>query len=264
MHSLKSSGWLCRGAVLAVLAGGMPLSSLSAQIRRPDPVPGGGPRASGRARLPKRRTEMLFTGGSIGLSKDNATASSAISGSVGFRRQMSIEWLSLGGVVDFGSTKVDGQYFPYEKRADGDSLFFVAVNGNAGIVSARFTANAMTSIDEAEKTRAGISLSGGMYGALPSPSGGSKAGTFIAPVVGASIEGQRDLTSRLGVTASVGLLQFFGFDRDKIRPSSSALEDAVFVTPFGTPPVAKKSFGGLRLMAGFTYRLGVQKPRSAK
>ena len=248
------SGWLRRSAVLVILHGTLPLSLL-AQVRRPDPVLSG-PRASTSA--PRRRTEIFVGGGTIAMNPANATKSSIPIGIIGFRHQMSPEWLSIGGSIEFGSTSVDGKFFPFEKRPVGDSTQFVQVDGHATMIAPRFNADVLFPLDEEEKFRAGVSASVGAYAMMPSPKGGSGAGTFVAPTFGAAFIGEADLTPRIGVTGSLGFAQFLSFDRGKLRPSDPALEDPVFTTPFATPPAAAKSFGGARLLVGISYRLGVK------
>jgi hypothetical protein len=179
-------------------------------------------------------------------------------GSTGFRRQVSPEWLSLGGTLDFGRTSVDGRYFPYEKRPVGDSLQFVRVDGHALMLAARFNADVLFPLDEDEHFRAGAGANVGAYAMMPTPAGGAGAGTFVAPTFGAAFLGEADLTARFGVTASLGFTEFLNFDREKLRPSDPAKADPVFQTPLVTPPTAVKSFGGARLVLGITYRLGVK------
>lgn len=236
-----------------MLLGAAPLS-LFAQVRRPDPVPNG-PRSGIKA--PKRRTEIFVGGGFVALKAANATKSSLPIVTAGFRHQMSREWLYLGGSADVGTTTVDGKFFPYEKRSLGDSSRFVQVDGHATMIAARFNVDALFPLDEDEKFRAGVTLNAGAYTMLPSPSGGAGAGPFVAPTFGGGFVGEADLTSRFGVTASLGLAQFMNFDREKLRPSDPALADPVFITPLVPPPPAVKSFGGARLVVGITYRLGV-------
>ena len=247
------SGWPRRIAVLVILHGALPLSLL-AQVRRPDPVPAG-PRASTSA--PKRRIELFVGAGTVAFNQANATKSSLPIGIVGFRHQLSPEWLSVGGSIEFGSTSVNGKFFPFEKRPVGDSTQFVQVDGHATMIAPRLSADVLFPLDEEEKFRAGASANVGAYAMMPSPKGGSGAGTFVAPTFGAAFIGEADLTPRIGVTASLGFAQFLNFDREKLRPSDPALEDPVFTTPFATPPAAVKSFGGARLLVGITYRLGV-------
>ena len=239
---------------MALTLGALPLS-LIAQIRRPDPVPAG-PRAS--QSTPKRRTEILIGVGTVSLNQANATKASIPIATLGFRRQMSPEWLSLGGMLDVGSTSVDGRFFPYEKRPSGDSLQFVQVNGHANMIAARFNTDVLFPLDEDDKYRAGAGVNIGAYAMMPSPAGGAGAGTFVAPTVGAAFIGQADLTARLGVTGSVGFNEFLSFDRKKLRPSNPTLEDPVFQTPLVAPPAPVKSFGGARLTVGISYRLGVK------
>ena len=255
MLSPYRSGWQLRSAAMACLLGALPLTLL-AQIRRPDPVPSG-PRSSTSA--PKHRTEILIGGGIVKLNEANATKASMFVGTTGFRRQMSPEWLYLGGTLDFGRTTVDGKFFPYEKRPSGDSVQFVQVDGHATMLAARFNADVLIPLDEEERFRAGAGGSAGVYAMMPSPSGGAGSGTFVAPTFGASFIGEADLSAKFGVTASIGFTQFLSFDREKLRPSDPALQDAVFVTPFVTPPPPVKSFGGARFLVGLTYRLGVKK-----
>jgi hypothetical protein len=249
------SGWSRSLATLACLFCAMPLSLL-AQIRRPDPVPSG-PRSSTSA--PKRRTEILKSAGFVNLNEANATKAQMFIGSTGFRRQVSPEWLSLGGVLDVGRTPVDGKFFPYEKRPSGDSIQFVQVDGHATMIAARFTADVLFPLDEEERFRAGAGGNAGVYAMMPSPAGGAGAGTFVAPTFGASFVGEADLSAKFGLMASLGFTQFLNFDREKLRPSDPALEDVVFVTPLLPPPAAVKSFGGARVLFGITYRLGVKK-----
>ena len=256
MNFQNRSSWLRRSAILAFILGAPPLS-LIAQVRRPDPAPTN-PRTAALG-TSKHRAELVIGGGIVGLNKANATSASTPIGSFGFRRQMSPEWLSLGGTLDAGSTTVDGAFFPYEKRSLGDSSQFVQVDGRATLFAVRLNAEAFFPLDEAEKFRAGIGANAGMYAMMPSPAGGSSAGTFVAPTVGGAFIGEAALSPRLGLFANLGFTQFLSFDRDKLRPSDSALEDPVFVTPLITPEAAKKSFGGTRLLVGITYRLGVKK-----
>lgn len=251
MHSLNRRGRQHRRAIVALCLGALPLS-LVAQVRRPDPVPAG-PRASVKA--PKRRGELLFGGGFANLKKANATKGQLLVGSIGFRRQLSPDWLMVGASLDVGRTTIDGEFFPYEKRPVGDTLQYVVVNGNATLVATRITADVLWPLDEEERFRAGFGANGGVYAAMPSP-GGS---TFVAPTFGASFVGQADLTPRFGVAASLGFTQFTSFDREKLRPSDPALADPVFVTPLIPPPDAVKSFGGARAIFSLTYRLGVKK-----
>ena len=111
---------------------------------------------------------------------------------------------------------------------------------------------------ESKRFRYGGGLNVGMYSVQPSPAAGADSGSFIAPTVGVSAMGAVDITSRFGALASITMTQFLGFDREKLRPSDPALADPVFETPFTPPPVAKESFGGVRLTVGLTYRLGVK------
>jgi hypothetical protein len=247
----RRRGWLRGSATAALLLSALPLS-LRAQIRRPDPVPTG-PRAAASA--PTRRTEMIKGGGFVTLDESNGTKATMFVGSTAYRRQVSPEWLYLGGMIDFGRTTIDGKFFPYEKRSLGDSAQFVQVDGHAMMLAARFTADAMTDVGESGKFRAGGGVNAGVYMMLPSPGGSS----FVAPTFGASVIGEADLSARYGVMASIGFTQFLNFDREKLRPSDPALEDPVFVTPLVTPPAAVKSFGGARMTIGLTYRLGVKK-----
>ena len=237
-----------------MLLGAAPLS-LFAQVRRPDPVPSG---AQSGIKAPKRRTEFFIGGGFVKLNEANATKGSLPIISAGFRRQMSPEWLYLGGSADVGTTTVDGKFFPYEKRSLGDSSQFVQVDGHATMIAARFNAEALFPLDEDEKFRAGVALNAGAYAMLPSPSGGAGAGPFVAPTFGGGFVGEADLTARFGLSATLGFTQFMNFDREKLRPSDPALADPVFITPLVTPPKAVKSFGGARVVVGITYRLGVK------
>ncbi len=254
MPLLIRSASLRHTALLACVAGALPLA-LSAQVRRPDPVPAGRRAAVG---VPARRTEIIVGAGTVALDPANATKSSMLIGSVGLRRQYKPVWLMLGGAVDFGRTTIDGEYFPYEKRLVGDTTQFVSVDGNATMFAARLTADALTIVGDSKKYRAGGGISAGVYAMMPSPAGGEGAGSFVAPTFGISGTAAADLTRRLGATATLGFTQFVGFDRDKLRPSDPAKEDPVFTTPFVAPPDAVKSFGGLRLVVGLTYRLGVK------
>ncbi len=239
---------------MALVLGALPLS-MRAQIRRPDPPPAG-PRAS--ASTPKRRIEVLIGVGTVSLNQANATKASMPIATIGFRHQLSPEWLTLGGMLDVGSTTVDGRFFPYEKRRSGDSTQFVQVDGHATMIAARFSADVLFPLDEDERFRAGAGANIGAYAMMPSPAGGAGAGTFVAPTFGAAFVGEADLTARIGVTGSLGFNEFLSFDRKKLRPSDPALEDAVFVTPLIAPPAPVKSFGGARLTVGITYRLGVK------
>ena len=245
-----------QGALVALLASALPLS-LIAQIRRPDPVSSAGPRR-GRASVPARRSEFFVGLGTASFDKANATAGSVPMLSLGFRQQFSPQWLHVAGAVDLGTTKVDGQFFPYEKRPTGDSLQFVAVDGNATMVAGRVSVDALFAVDDDSKYRLGGSLNVGVYAMMPRPAGGANAGTFVAPTYGLALVGHGDITKRLGVAGSLGLAQFLNFDRDKLRPSDSTLEDPAFVTPFFPPVDGVKSFGGVRLVLGLTYRLGVK------
>lgn len=249
------SGLLRRSALTACLLGALPLS-LIAQIRRPDPIPVG--RGGPKAGVPKTRTELFITVGTQALSADNATASSMPLGAIGFRKQFRQDWLFLGGMVDAGSTTIDGDFFPYERRAVGDTTQFVSVDGSARMFAARLTADAILPLGESKRFRYGGGVNVGMYAVQPSPAAGADAGSFIAPTFGFSGMGAADLTSRFGAMASIAITQFMGFDREKLRPSDPALADPVFETPFTLPPAAKESFGGVRLMVGLTYRLGVK------
>jgi hypothetical protein len=159
--------------------------------------------------------------------------------------------------VDVGSTGVDGNFFPYEKRPIGDTLQYFVVDGSARMVSGRATADVLFPLDEEERYRAGVGANAGVYSMLPTPAAGADAGTFIAPTFGASFIVTADLTRRIGATASLGFVQFTGFDREKIRPSDPALADPVFNTPLVPAPAAVTSFGGVRLIVGLSYRLGV-------
>ena len=253
MPSQNRTGWLRRSATTAFLLGALPLA-LVAQVRRPDPVPA----RSGVSGKPKRRTDFIIGGGMVKLDEANATQRSVWIGSVGVRRQLSPEWLDLGGVIEVGSSSVDGEFFPYEKRVTADTTLFVAVTGRATLVAGRLTADAMFPIGENEKYAAGFGVNVGMYAMMPSPAGGEDAGTFVAPTYGASLIGQADLTRRLGILGTIGFAQFTNFDRDKLRPSDPALEDAVFTTPLAAPPAPVTSFGGARITVGLTYRLGVK------
>lgn len=261
MHFPNRSGWLRRSAATALFLGALPLS-LHAQIRRPDPAPTN-QRSSSKA--PKHRTEILKGGGILNLNEANATKASMFVGSAGFRRQMSPEWLYLGGLIDIGRTTIDGSFFPFEKRPVGDSVQFVQVDGHATLIAPRFTADVLLPIDEAERFRAGAGINAGVYAMLPSPKGGTGAGTLIAPTFGAAFIGEADLSAKFGVTASLGFTQFLNFDREKLRPSDPAKADPVFQTPLITPPPGVKSFGGARLIIGLSYRLGVKTiPKRAK
>ncbi len=256
MHSLNRRGRLRRSALAALFLGVLPLPLL-AQIRRPDPVPANPRKAGVNA---KHRSEFLFGGGIVPLSDSNGTKGQIFVGSVGYRRQVAREWLSLGASVDFGRTSVNGEFFPYEKRPVGDTIQYVVVNGNATMVAGRFTADVLWPIGEDDKYRAGFGANGGVYAMLPSP-GGS---TFVAPTFGASFVGQADITPRIGVQANLGFAQFTGFDREKLRPSDPALADPVFRTPLIAPPDAVKSFGGVRAILSVTYRLGIRKSTGGK
>ena len=261
MHSPNRSGWLRRSALQAFLLVALPLS-LPAQVRRPGPAPTN-PRAATVS--PQRRTSIIVGGGIVSLSDANATKASIPVASIGFRRQISPVWLSVGGTIDVGSTTVNGAFFPYEKRPVGDSVQFVQVDGHATMIAVRFNADALFPIDEDGKFRAGAGVNAGGYVMMPSTAGGKGAGTFVAPTFGAALIGAADLTPKFGLTASLGFARFLSFDRDKLRPSDPALQDAVFVTPFLTPPPAKKSFGGARLAVGITYRLGLKsKPKGTR
>jgi hypothetical protein len=249
------SGLLRRSALTLCLLGALPLSVL-AQIRRPEPVPVG--RGGPKAAVPKTRTELFIMAGTQGLSADNATGSSMPIGVIGFRKQVRYDWLFLGGMADAGQTTIDGDLFPYERRAIGDTTQFVSVDGSATMVAARLTAEAMLPAGESERFRYGGGLNVGVYSVQPSPAAGADAGSFIAPTFGLSAMGAVDITSRFGAMASIAFTQFLGFDREKLRPSDPALAAPVFETPFTPPPAAKESFGGVRLMVGLTYRLGVK------
>jgi len=256
MNSSNRDGWRRRRIFSALLVGALPMS-LIAQVRRPDPAPAG-PRAAGK--LLKRRTEIFMGGGILSLNEANATKATMVVGSIGFRRQISPEWLSLGAAVDVGRTTIDGRLFPYEKRPVGDTLQYVVVDGSALMLSGRVTADLLWPIDEAGKYRAGVGGNGGVYMMLPAGAGSS----FVAPTFGASVIGQADLTERFGVGASLGFTQFMNFDREKLRPSDPALADPVFRTPLVAPPDGVKSFGGARLIVSMTYRLGVKKTSGGK
>lgn len=257
MLSPNRSGLVRQGALLALAACALPLSLL-AQVRRPEPTPSGGARR-GSATVPKRRTELFIGLGTTKLNAANATTASMPILSLGFRKQYAPEWLHLSGALDLGTTKVDGQYFPYEKRSLGDSLQFVAVDGTATMIAGRVGVDAMKAIDEDNKYRVGLSAQVGAYAMLPSPAGGADAGMFVAPTLSLSLVGQTDITRTLGVTGSIGLAQFLNFDRDKLRPSDPSLEDPAFVTPFFPPPAGVKNVSGPRVSIGMTYRLGVKR-----
>lgn len=259
-HHIRS-GLLRRSALTVCLLGALPLS-LIAQIRRPDPVPVG--RGGPKAGVPKTRTELFITAGTQGLSADNATKSSMPLAAIGFRKQFKQDWLFLGGTLDMGRTTIDGEFFPYERRPVGDTTQFVSVDGSATMVSARLTADAIVPVGESKRFRYGAGVNVGMYSVQPSPAAGADAGSFIAPTFGFSGMGAVDLTPRFGAMASIAITQFLGFDREKLRPSDPALADPVFVTPFVPPPAAKESFGGVRLMLGLTYRLGVKSVTGGK
>ncbi len=254
MQLRNRSGWLRRGAIVALVSSALPLS-LIAQVRRPDPVPAGA-RAGGS--VPKRRSELLLGIGYENLEKANGTGSALPVLSLGYRRQYRPEWLMLGGGVDVGRTTINGEYFPYERRPLADSSQFVAVNGSATIVTGRLTADALKPLGEDERYFIGAGVHVGMYAAMPSPAGGAGAGSFVAPTFGASFIGRADITKRFGAMGSIGFVQFTGFDREKLRPSDPALEDKVFTTPFISPPPAARSFGSARVVVGVTYRLGVK------
>ncbi len=255
MHHLIRSGSLRRTALLACLLSALPLA-LTAQVRRPDPVPGRS--TATKAGVPKRRTELFLGTGTQGLSAANATKGSMLIGTAGFRRQYGPEWLHLGGTVDAGATSIDGEYFPYERRPVGDSTRFFAVGGKASIYAARLTADAIMPFGESTRFRYGGGVNLGMYTVRPTPVAGADAGTFIAPTFGVTGLGAADITRRIGATASLSINQFLGFDREKLRPSDPALADPVFTTPFTPVPDAKKSFSGVRVVIGLTYRLGVK------
>jgi len=253
MPSQNRTGWLRRSATTAFLLGALPLA-VDAQVRRPPPAPA----RSGTVGKPKRRTDFIIAAGTVKLSEANATQRSVWIGSVGVRRQLSPEWLNLGAVIEVGSSSVDGEFFPYEKRVTADTTLFVAVNGRATLAAGRLTADVLFPLGEDEKYAAGFGVNVGMYAMMPSPANGEGAGTFVAPTYGASLIGQADLTRRLGVMGTLGFAQFTNFDRDKLRPSDPALEDAVFTTPLAAPAAPVKSFGGARITVGLTYRLGVK------
>lgn len=238
---------------MAFLLGAVPLA-LAAQVRRPDPVT----TRPGASVKPKRRTDFIIGGGTVKLDPANATPRSVWIGSVGVRRQLSPQWLNLGGVIELGSAKVNGEFFPYEKRVTADTTLFVAVNGRATLVAGRLTADAMFPLGDNEKFAAGVGVNLGMYAMMPSPAGGAGAGTFVAPTYGASVIGQADVTRRLGIQGTIGFAQFTNFDRAKLRPSDPRRQDPVFVTPVIAPPPPVKSFGGARITVGLTYRLGVK------
>jgi hypothetical protein len=248
------------GAVLAVLLLVLP-SDLAAQVRRPDSVPGATPQTRRAAR---HRTEFLVGMGTSRLSERNGTGSSMPIGAIGLRRQFGPEWLYLGGTVDAGRTKIDGEIFPYERRAEGDSSRFFAVGGSATIASARATADLMWNLGEDMKFRAGVGLNAGLYTVLPSPARGEGAGAFVGPTYGLSLVGEYDLTRRFAVMGNFGFTQVNGFKRDKLRPSASSGEDPVFGTPFQPAPPEAKGFSGLRMFFGLSYRLGVPPRRSAR
>ncbi|MES3034285.1 MAG: hypothetical protein V4813_09835 [Gemmatimonadota bacterium] len=254
MPHLNRRGLLRRSALAAGLLALLPLT-VSAQVRRPDPVPSGRRAPAG---VPARRTEIVIGAGTVALDPANATKSSMLIGSIALRRQHTPAWLMLGGAIDIGRTTIDGEYFPYERRLVGDTTQFVSVDGNATMFAARLTADALTNVGDSKKYRAGGGISAGVYAMMPSPAGGAGAGTFVAPTFGVSGTAAADLTRRFGASATLGFTQFVGFDRDKLRPSDPAKEDPVFTTPFTPPPEAVKSFGGLRLVVGVTYRLGVK------
>lgn len=261
MPLLICSGSLRRIALAACLLCALP-PSLTAQIRRPDPMPAG--RSAAKAGVPKRRTELMLGAGTQGLSSANATKSSMVIGTAGFRRQLSPAWLHLGGTVDLGGTSIDGEYFPYERRAVGDTTRFFSVGGKATIYAARVTADAIIPFGESTRIRYGGGVNAGMYAVMPSPAAGADAGRFIAPTFGISALGAADITRRFGATATLSLNQFLGFDREKLRPSDPVLADPVFTTPFTPAPEAKKSFGGVRIVIGLTYRLGVKNVAGGK
>jgi hypothetical protein len=261
MLSPHRSAWLRRSAAIALLFGGLPFV-LEAQIRRPDPSPTGATPAARRAA--KRRTELLAGVGITGMNIANATESSLLTGSIGLRRQFSPEWLYLGGTLDFGSTKINGESFPYERRADGDSSRFFAVGGRATMVAARATADILWEAGDDNRARVGVGANLGMYAMMPSPAGGENAGTFVAPTFGAAIVGEFDLSRKLSLAGNFGFTQFTGFDRDKLRPSKSTGEDPVFGTPFQQPSDAVRSFGGIRVIVGLSYRVGVTQRRSRR
>jgi len=255
MHQLNRSAPLRRSAVLACLLGALPLS-LAAQVRRPDPLPES--RRAATAGVPKRRTEVFLAAGTQALNAANATTSPMLIASAGFRRQISPTWLMLGGVVDYGSTTIDGQFFPYERRLIGDTTQFTAVGGSATMFAARLTADAMRPFGDSKRLRVGGGINVGVYSINPTPAAGADAGRFVAPTFGLSVRGEADLTRRLGTSVGLGLTRFTGFEREKLRPSDPTLADPVFQTPFIEPPPPESSFNGVRLVVGLTYRLGVK------
>jgi len=255
MHQLNCSAPLCRSAVLACLLAALPLS-LSAQVRRPDPLPES--RRAATAGVPKRRTEVFLAAGTQGLNAANATKSPMLIASAGFHRQFSPEWLVLGGGVNYDKKTIKGQFFPYKRRLIGDNNQFTAVGGSATMFAARLTADVMRPFGDSKRLRVGGGLNLGLYSMNTSPAAGAEAGRFVAPTFGLSVRGEADLTRRLGASVSFGLTQFTGFDRDKLRPSDPALADPVLQTPFVQPPPAVSSFRGARFVVGLTYRLGVK------
>jgi len=261
MHQLNRSATLRRSAVLACLLGALPLS-LSAQVRRPDPLPES--RRAATAGVPKRRTEVFIAAGTQGLNAANATKSPMLIASGGFRRQFSPQWLVLGGVVDYGSTTIDGQFFPYERRLIGDTTQFTAVGGSARMFAARLTADAMRPFGDSKRLRVGGGVNLGLYSMNTSPAAGADADRFVAPTFGLSVQGEADLTRRLGTSVSLGLTRFTGFEREKLRPSDPTLADPVFQTPFIEPPPPESSFSGVRFVLGLTYRLGVKNVAGGK
>ena len=200
-------------------------------------------------------------GGMMTLKPENATKSSMPVLSAGFRRQLSPKWLHVGAEADVGSTTVDGDFFPYEKRPIGDSLQFVSVDGNAMMLSARLTGDALFDVTESGRFRAGGSVSAGFYTVSSSPAGAG-AGSIAAPTFGAALVGEADLAPRWLGVASIGFVQHTGFDRDKLRPSDPALEEPVFQTPLLAPIAGIKSVGSVRIMLGVSYRLGVKTVRA--
>lgn len=257
MSQLNRSGWQRRSALCALLLGALPVTLL-AQVRQPPSGTGAGATRS-RAAAPKRRTEIFLAGGTLKLNEINATQGTIFTGSVGMRKQLrSPEWLYVGGVLDLGRTSVDGAFFPYEKRVTGDTTRFVEVDGSAGLVAGRVTADALFDIGEEDRFQAGFGVNIGLYAALPSPAGGEGAGTFVAPTFGVGFVGRADLTKRYGLVGSAGFNRLMGFDRAKLRPSDPALADPVFLTPTRPVPDGVKGIGGLRATFGISYRLGVK------